>query len=229
MKKRSPILIAFLGLVILTMLVTACAPAATPTAAAAPTQAVQAPAATDTVAAPAATDTVAAPTVAPTVAPTTPPTVAPTVAPTIPAAVCAPLPNPPTVKAGDLGSSDKPIVITFVPSGDSGKIATAGNAIGDCLGKMTGLSFKIEVGTSFGASIEAMGANKAQVGFLNTFSVLLAEQKYNIIPALASLRNYNTNAIDPDKALAGQIEPFYRGEFIASVSSGIKTIRRFKG
>jgi phosphonate transport system substrate-binding protein len=229
MKKRSPILVALLGLVILTMLVTACAPAATPTAAAAPTQAVQAPAATDTVAAPAATDTVAAPTIAPTVAPTTPATVAPTVAPTIPAAVCAPLPNPPTVKAGDLGSSGNPIVITFVPSGDSGKIATAGNAIADCLGKMTGLSFKIEVGTSFGASIEAMGANKAQVGFLNTFSVLLAEQKYQIIPALASLRNYTTNAIDPDKALAGQIEPFYRGEFIASVSSGIKTIADLKG
>ena len=43
---------------------------------------------------------------------------------------------------------------------------------------MTGLTFKIEVGTSFAATIEAMGANKAQVGFLNTFSELLAEQKY---------------------------------------------------
>ncbi len=101
-----------------------------------------------------------------------------------------------------MGSPDKPIVITFVPSGDTGKITKAGNDIADCLGKMTGLSFKIEVGTSFGASIEAMGAEKAQVGFLNTFSVLLAEQKYQIVPALAVLRKYSTNALDPDKALA---------------------------
>ena len=226
MKKRSPVL---LGLVILTLLVTACAPAATPAAAPAPTQAVQAPAPTTAPVIPPTVAPTTAPTTAPTVAPTTPPTVAPTAAPTIPAPVCAPLPNPPTVKAGALGSPDSPIVITFVPSGDSGKIATAGNAIADCLGKMTGLNFKIEVGTSFGASIEAMGANKAQVGFLNTFSVLLAEQKYQIIPGLANLRNYTTNDIDPDKALGGKIEPFYRGEFIASVSSGIKTIADLKG
>ncbi|MEI7997810.1 MAG: hypothetical protein WCH01_23245, partial [Methylococcaceae bacterium] len=44
------------------------------------------------------------------------------------------------------------------------KITKAGTAIADCLSKMTGLTFKIEVGTTFGASIEAMGANKAQVG-----------------------------------------------------------------
>jgi len=165
--------------------------------------------------------------VPPTAAPAA--TAAPTAAPTAVPPACTPLPNPPTVKAGDLGSSDNPITITFVPSGDSGTITKAGTAIADCLGKMTGLSFKIEVGTSFGASIEAMGAGKAQVGFLNTFSVLLAEEKYQVIPALAVLRNYSTNAIDPDIALKGQIEPFYRGEFIANVASGIKTIADLKG
>ena len=139
------------------------------------------------------------------------------------------MPNPPVVKAGDLGSPDNPITITFVPSGDSGKITKAGTAIADCLNKITGLSFKIEVGTSFGASIEAMGAGKAQVGFLNTFSVLLAEEKYQIVPALAVLRNYASIDIDPDFALKGQIEPFYKGEFIANVNSGIKTIADLKG
>ncbi len=92
--------------------------------------------------------------------------------------------NPPTVKAGEWGSPDKPIVITYVPSGDTGKITKAGTAIADCLTKITGLAFKIEVGTSMGASIEAMGAQKAQVGFLNTFSVLLRKEKYQIIPVL---------------------------------------------
>jgi len=154
---------------------------------------------------------------------------APTAAPTVPAPVCAPLPNPPTVNAGDLGSPDKPIVITFVPSGDSGKITKAGNAIADCLNKMTGLSFQIQVGTSYGASIEALGAEKAQVSFLNTFSVLLAEQKYQIVPALAVLRKYTANAVDPDQNLSGQMEAFYKGQFIANNAAGIKTLADLKG
>ena len=134
---KSPVRFALFGLVILAMLLAACAPAATtaPTQAPAPTQP---PAPT---AAPAATEppapTTAAPTAAPSVAPTA--AVTNTAAP-VPEAVCDPLPNPPTVKAGDLGSADNPIVMGFVPSGDSGKIAKASTAIADCLNKMTGLT-----------------------------------------------------------------------------------------
>jgi phosphonate transport system substrate-binding protein len=228
MRKHQTLTFAMLGLVILSMLLASCAPAATPTQA----PAAQAPEATATTA-PAAPTAAPTNTVEPTVAvsptaaatATTPPE--PT--PTTPPAKCDPLPNPVTVKAGELGSPDKPIVITFVPSGDTGKITKAGNAIADCLSKMTGLSFKIEVGTSFGASIEAMGADKAQVGFLNTFSVLLAEAKYGIIPALAVMRKYNTNAIDPDKAMSGQLTAFYKGQFITKKDSGIKTFADLKG
>ncbi len=235
MSRRSSTRIILFGLVILTMLLSACAPAATPTAPAAAatnTQAPAAPAATATTA-PAATATTAPAAATATTAPaaataTTAPT-APAATATVPAAVCNPLPNPPTVKAGDLGSADKPIVITFVPSGDSGKITKAGTAIADCLNKMTGLTFNIEVGTSYAASIEAMGANKAQVGFLNTFSVLLAEQKYQIVPVLGNLRKYSTNAIDPDKDLKDKMEPFYKGQFITKADSGIKTLTDLKG
>jgi phosphonate transport system substrate-binding protein len=133
------------------------------------------------------------------------------------------------VNAGDLGSADKPIVITFVPSGDTGKITKAGTAIADCLSQMTGLNFKIEVGTSFAASVEAMGADKAQVGFLNTFSAVLGKAKYGIEPALLVLRKYNTNDIDPDKGMAGQLEPYYKGQFIAKADSGIKSYADLKG
>src|SRR5512135_2350072 len=146
-----------------------------------------------------------------------------------PAPKCDKLPNAPTVNAGDLGSADKPIVITFVPSGDTGKITKAGTAIADCLSQMTGLNIKIEVGTSYAASVEAMGADKAQIGFLNTFSAVLAKAKYGIEPALLVLRKYNTNDIDPDKSLAGQLEPFYKGQFIAQVASGIKSYADLKG
>ena len=171
----------------------------------------------------------AVPTEAPTAEPTVEPTVEPTAEPTIPAPVCAPLADAPTVNAGDYGSADNPIVMAFVPSGKSGKIATASNAIADCLNKMTGLNYTVQTGTSYGAAIEAMGAGQAQVGFLNTFSILLAEEKYGIIPALANLRNYNTNDVDPDKDLAGQLEPFYKGQFIANVDSGITQLSDLKG
>lgn len=148
---------------------------------------------------------------------------------TMPTPVCTLMANPPTVKAGDLGSSGNPLVITFIPSGDSGKITIAGNEIADCLATITGLSFKIEVGTSFAASIEAMGANKAQIGFLNTFSVLLAEQKYQIVPVLANLRKYATNSVDPDASLKDTMQPFYKAEFITKADSGIKTLADLKG
>jgi phosphonate transport system substrate-binding protein len=135
----------------------------------------------------------------------------------------------PTVAAGELGSEGNPIVLAFVPSGDTGKITKAGTDIADCLASMTGLAFDIEVGTSYAASIEAMGAEKAHVGFLNTFSVLLAQQKYDIVPALAVLRKYNTNEVDPDKDQKGQLLPYYKGQFIAAKDSGIQEIADLKG
>lgn len=213
MNKRLSFLMLAL-LVVASMILSACGTPATP----APTQ-------------PPATQ---APTEPPTAAPTEPPTVAPTAEPPtatpLPPPVCTKLPDAPAAPAaGALGSADKPIVITFVPSGDTGKITKAGTAIADCLTQMTGLTFKMEVGTTFAASIEAMGAEKAQVSFLNTFSVLLAEQKYGIIPALVAIRKYNSNDIDPDKGLAGQPEPFYRGQFIANNASNIKSFADLKG
>jgi len=166
------------------------------------------------------------------------PVLLPTMTPVPPTPTNTPLPLPNCAKladapaaaaAGKLGSADKPIVITFVPSGDTGKITKAGSAIADCLSKMTGLTFKMEVGTTFAASIEAMGAEKAQVGFLNTFSALLGNAKYGIFPVLIAIRKYATNDVDPDKALVGTPEPFYKAQFMATTASGIKSFADLKG
>jgi phosphonate transport system substrate-binding protein len=166
-------------------------------------------------------------------APAVAPTTAATVAPTVPAPICTKLGDAPTTlpAAGQLGASDNPITMAFVPSGEAGIIATASQAIADCLNQMTGLFFKVETGTSFAAAVEAMGAEHAQVGFLNTFNILVAQSKYNILPALVNLRNYVTVSYinDPDASLVGKLEPFYKGEFYASVSSGIKAYADLKG
>lgn len=218
MKKSLTIALALVAIFVLVL--TACAPAATAT---------EAPAATQ----PPTEVATEAPTEAP-VATEAPATEAPTVAPPTntppPPPVCDKLADAPAAPAaGELGSADNPIVITFVPSGDTGKITVAGTAIADCLTQMTGLTFKMEVGTTFAASIEALGAEKAQVSFLNTFSTLLAEQKYGVTPALVAIRKYATNDLDPDKGLGGELEPFYKGQFIANADSGISSFADLKG
>jgi phosphonate transport system substrate-binding protein len=218
MKKSLHLFLAVMA--VLVLVVSACAPA-TPAATEPP--ATQAPTEVPPTEAPA--------TEAPTEAPATEaPTAAPPTATPAPPPVCDKLADAPAAPAaGELGSADNPIVITFVPSGDTGKITTAGTAIADCLSQMTGLNFKMEVGTTFAASIEAMGAEKAQIGFLNTFSALLAGVKYGVTPALVAIRKYATNDVDPDKNLEGQLEPFYKGQFIANADSGISSFADLKG
>jgi phosphonate transport system substrate-binding protein len=203
-KRSLYVLVSLLSL--LAMVLSACAPVATavPTTAPQPTAVPPQPTAVP----PQATTAPAA-----TTAPTAPPPTA-----TIPPPNCTKLDGMPTAAAGTLGAPDKPIVMTFVPSGDVGTITKAGTAIADCLSKLTGLTYQIEVGTNFAASIEAMGSGHAQFGFLNTFSVLLAEAKYQIVPVLVSLRSFK-----------GKLENFYQGQFIANNNSGIKTIADLKG
>jgi phosphonate transport system substrate-binding protein len=168
-------------------------------------------------AAPAAPPTSAPPTIAP------PPTSAPqpTTAPTTAAAATAvPSPHPtlppppPAPAAGQLGAPDNPIVMSFVPSGDTTAITTGGGQIADMLKQRTNLTFKVEVGTSYAASIEAMGAGKAQIGWLNTFSYILAHQKYGVQLGLVVTR-FGTD--------------YYNGQIIANNASGIKTMADLKG
>ncbi|MCX6028666.1 MAG: phosphate/phosphite/phosphonate ABC transporter substrate-binding protein [Chloroflexi bacterium] len=186
--------------------------------------------------------------VPPTKAPPTavPPTAVPaaTVAPTktplpaLAAPACAKMATALSPKAGELGAADKPIVITFVPSVDTALISRGGTALADCLTKMTGLTYKMEVGTSEAASIEAMGGGKAQMGFLNTFAILLAKEKYDVDVALVAQRKYGVLKadgtytafdFDPDKALAGQLTSYYKPEYFTKAGSGIKTLADVKG
>ena len=94
---------------------------------------------------------------------------------------------------------------------------------------MTGLSYKIEVGTTFAASIEAMGANKAQIGFLNTFSVLLAQHEVRHRPAWPSCASTTPTPSTPTRPWPDKLQPFYKGQFIANKASGIKTFADLKG
>jgi phosphonate transport system substrate-binding protein len=224
MKKTSALLAV---VVIAAMLLSACA-APTPAPAPAPTQPpAQAAAPTK------APEPTKAP--APTAAGPTP-TKAPL--PTLAAPACAKMANALAPKAGELGAADKPIIITFVPSVDTQLISRGGAAMADCLTKMTGLTYKVEVGTSEAASIEAMGGGKAHMGFLNTFAILLAKQKYDVEVALVAQRKYGVLKpdgtytafdFDTDKALAGQLTSYYKPEYFTKEGSGIKSLQDVKG
>jgi len=188
-------------------------------------------------AAPTPTATPVPPTVAPPsqitpLPPTVPPTVAPTVVPptaTPPPAKCDKLPNMPTAAAGQLGSADKPIIITFVPSGDVPTITKSGEETATCLKQITGLNFQINVQTSYAGAIEAMGAGKAQFSFLATLAAILARQKYGIDPVLVSSRAYQTVDKDPDFNLKGTQQTFYKAQFITKRGSGITKLADLKG
>jgi phosphonate transport system substrate-binding protein len=217
-RRMSYLLVA--ALVIATTLLSACGPAATPVP---PTKAPEptkppAPAATQPPAATVAATKTPLPALAP--------------------AKCDKLSDALTVAAGQLGAPDKPIVIEFVPSVDVGLITRGGTAMADCLGKMTGLTYKVEAGTSEAASIEAMGGGKAHMGFLNTFSALLAKQKYDVDVVLVAQRKYGFQKpdgtyaafdFDPDKDLAGKLASFYKPEYFTKAGSAIKTLQDIKG
>jgi len=102
----------------------------------------------------------------------------------------------------------------FVPSGDSQAILTEGSEIADLLSKKTGLSVKAKVATSYAAAIEAIGANKVDIGWLATFSYVLAKEKYDV-DLLLIVSRFGS--------------PTYRGQILVKENSGIKTLNDLKG
>jgi len=76
-----------------------------------------------------------------------------------------------------LGTAQHPIRMMFVPSGEAQTILEGGEEIARRLQAITGLHFKTSIATSYAAVIEAMGAGKVDIGWLATFSYVLAKQK----------------------------------------------------
>ena len=117
-------------------------------------------------------------------------------------------------EAQSLGSAENPLRMMFVPSGDAQMILKGGQEIGQLLQKTTGLHFKTSVATSYAAVIEAMGAGKVDVGWLATFSYVLAHDKYGV-ELLLVVQRFGS--------------PFYRGQIMVRADSGIQDLAGLKG
>ncbi len=113
-----------------------------------------------------------------------------------------------------LGTQDNPIVMSFVPSGDTQQIIASGDKLAQMIQDKTGLVIKANVGTDYAAVREAMGADKAHIGWLNTFNYVLAHEKYGVEVALVTVRYGSTS---------------YKGQIIVRADSGIKSLADLKG
>jgi len=117
-------------------------------------------------------------------------------------------------QAPALGTEQNPIIMSFVPSGDTQEIIAGGEQIAKMITDKTGLVVKANVGTDFAAVREAMGAGKAHIGWLNTFNYVLAHEKYGVDVALVTVRFGSTS---------------YTGEIIVRADSGITKLEDLKG
>jgi phosphonate transport system substrate-binding protein len=118
------------------------------------------------------------------------------------------------VAAGPAPAAPVKIVMAFVPSGEARTILESGNQIAHLLEMATGYAFESFVATSYAGVIEAMGAGRADIGWLNTFSYVIAHQKYGVEVRLVTVR------FD---------RPYYRSEIIVPTASGITTIADLRG
>ncbi|HMT20561.1 MAG TPA: phosphate/phosphite/phosphonate ABC transporter substrate-binding protein [Promineifilum sp.] len=114
----------------------------------------------------------------------------------------------------ELGTEENPIVMSFVPSGDTQDIIASGDTLAQLLSESTGLTITSNVGTDFSSVREAMCANQAQIGWLNTFNYVLANEQCGVDAALATSRFGSTT---------------YAGQIIVRADSGIETLQDLNG
>ena len=116
--------------------------------------------------------------------------------------------------ATDLGTADNPIVMSFVPSGDTQDIIASGDTLATMLSEATGLVVEANVGTDFSAVREAMCAGQAHIGWLNTFNYVMANEQCGVDAGMVTSRFDATT---------------YSGQIIVRADSGIETLADLEG
>lgn len=114
---------------------------------------------------------------------------------------------------GDPANPDK-LVMGFVPSQDSDKIADTVQPLADKLSEELGVEVEGRVMTNYSALIEAMGSNQVQIGFIPAFGYVLAHDKHDVEVILKSERDG---------------EDTYRAQYVVRTDSGIKSLKDLKG
>ncbi len=122
-------------------------------------------------------------------------------------AACAP-------REAALGSEERPIQWVLTPSQDTEVVLAGAEGIAQYLEDETGLVIESSVATDFTAQVEAMCSGEAQMGAINTFGYVRANERGCADAALASLR-FGAST--------------YSGQIITQAGSGITGIEDLAG
>jgi phosphonate transport system substrate-binding protein len=114
-----------------------------------------------------------------------------------------------------LGSSGRPVRMSMVPFTETQKLVVGMQNIADYVKKETGLEVTSDVPTSYVAVVEAMCANKADVGWVSPLAYLLANKKCG-----AEMRLVSVNS---------QGKMSYRAIVIARNTSDVQDLAGLKG
>ena len=119
-------------------------------------------------------------------------------------------------KEAALGTEENPIIWSFVPSGDTQEISAGGQEVANMIFEKTGLVVEASVATEYAGVIEALSSDppSAHMASLATFAYVVAADRGVVEAELVSVR-YG--------------RPFYDGQIIAGVDTGIKTIADLAG
>lgn len=113
-----------------------------------------------------------------------------------------------------LGTINNPIKLYFTPSVDADSIASNSVEFIKYLEDQTGLVFKTGIPTNYVAVVEAFGSKRADIGVMNSFGYIMANQKYGANAYLRVIR-YGHD--------------YYQGQIIAHVDSGIESVKDIQG
>ncbi|MEC5424685.1 phosphate/phosphite/phosphonate ABC transporter substrate-binding protein [Virgibacillus sp. C22-A2] len=115
--------------------------------------------------------------------------------------------------SGDEGTPDT-LVMGFVPSQDSDKIADTVEPLAERLSEELGIDVQGKVMTNYNSLVEAMGANQVQIGFVPAFGYVLANEQYDVEVILKSIR-YGSSS--------------YKAQYLVRSDSGINSFEDLKG
>ncbi|MCU7490737.1 MAG: phosphate/phosphite/phosphonate ABC transporter substrate-binding protein [Ignavibacteria bacterium] len=115
----------------------------------------------------------------------------------------------------DLGTKSNPVKLYFTPALDADRITANAKELVDFLEKETGYYFETAVPQSYIAVVEAFGTNKCDIAGINTFSYLMAHEKYGAEARLRIVREGG--------------ETTYKGCFLARAGSGIDSLSDLQG
>lgn len=114
----------------------------------------------------------------------------------------------------ELGTRNNPVKLYFTPSVDADVIASNSKEFIQFMEQETGLYFTTGIPTSYIAVVEAIGSSRADIGVMNSFGYLMANERYGATARLKVIRH----GVD-----------YYQGQIIAHVDSGINTLADLEG